>query len=348
MKKILQTAYGDIPTLLHDPVGAAIFLNVVTGTAILSMIPTSHWSRPSLTFFIVGASVAFTVAIAQLIAKRHVRRWMLHANTIFVISLTTVLAEIGKMGDTDFACLYILIILYASLVFSTKITSIYFATCGVAYFLILTFGKPTDNPVAAWAEIIGTAFVANAVVNGLLREVRRAALEDSLTGLPNHRAWQMRLREEMERSDSTSAPLSMAFIDIDKLKVVNDQLGHEAGDQLLQSLGEAWRASIRSRRSDLLARIGGDEFALIAPGSDAEGIKLVVERLRGHLPFNLTISVGTATWDGSESMGSLTRRADKEMYRAKEDRQGQTQPRLKEAQKARSDSNRAMRVDGRP
>ena len=130
------------------------------------------------------------------------------------------------------------------------------------------------------------------------------------------RMWDERLAMEMERSRRSGTALSVIMIDLDDFKEMNDVGGHDAGDRLLQELARAWLAALRGG-SDFLARLGGDEFAVIAPGSDDVGIRSLTNRLNAALPEPITISIGVATWNGTESASDLLRRADHAMYQIK-------------------------------
>ena len=154
------------------------------------------------------------------------------------------------------------------------------------------------------------------VVLGLVSVLRVDAQRDPLTGLANRRMWDERLAMEMERSRRSGTALSVIMIDLDDFKEMNDVGGHDAGDRLLQELARAWLAALRGG-SDFLARLGGDEFAVIAPGSDDVGIRSLTNRLNAALPEPMTISIGVATWNGTESASDLLRRADHAMYQIK-------------------------------
>jgi diguanylate cyclase (GGDEF)-like protein len=123
------------------------------------------------------------------------------------------------------------------------------------------------------------------------------------------------LARELERAARDNRPVTVLLIDVDNLKEVNDTLGHSAGDRLLKACGAAWHERLRS--ADLLARYGGDEFAVILPDCSMDHALVVGERLRGATPNETTSSIGVAQWDGVESSDQMLRRADDAMYQAK-------------------------------
>jgi len=96
------------------------------------------------------------------------------------------------------------------------------------------------------------------------------------------------------------------------LKAINDRRGHAAGDELLRGIADRWRADARA--ADLIARIGGDEFAVLLPGADEAGAQDVVERLIASLPGEASVSFGIAEWDLREDGVGLMARADLRMY----------------------------------
>ena len=148
---------------------------------------------------------------------------------------------------------------------------------------------------------------------GRLDELTRT---DELTGLPNRRAWDELLTHELAVAERHDKPVSVAMLDLDFFKKYNDRYGHLAGDRLLRAAAAAWGASLRA--TDVLARWGGEEFALLLPGCDAAGAAALIERLRGSLPDGVTFSAGVASSDGTDAPRTLIDAADQALYQAKE------------------------------
>jgi diguanylate cyclase (GGDEF)-like protein len=149
----------------------------------------------------------------------------------------------------------------------------------------------------------------------LLGRLEVAARTDDLTGLFNRRAWDEELGRQLSRADRSGAALSVAVLDLDRFKSYNDEHGHQAGDRFLKRIAGAWSNGLRA--GDILARYGGEEFALALPGTDLDHAEHLLERLRGCLPEGQTCSAGVCRWDGSETAGQLTARADTALYAAK-------------------------------
>ena len=141
------------------------------------------------------------------------------------------------------------------------------------------------------------------------------ARQDSLTGIPNRRAWDEELPRAMARARRDGAPLSVAMLDLDNFKTYNDDWGHGRGDELLREVSSSWSGPLRE--VDLLARYGGDEFAVMLQGSSVDAGRLVVERLREASTGLIEFSAGIAAWDGVESAESLMARADAALYNSK-------------------------------
>jgi diguanylate cyclase (GGDEF)-like protein len=149
----------------------------------------------------------------------------------------------------------------------------------------------------------------------LLDELRATALSDPLTGLPNRRAWDERFERELALAGRTGVPISVAAIDLDKLKEVNDALGHEHGDRLIERCARLWAATLRE--TDFIARIGGDEFLVLLPDCPEPVAEQTARRMLAAAPPEHSFSIGLATWDRGEEGYELIQRADRAMYAAK-------------------------------
>jgi diguanylate cyclase (GGDEF)-like protein len=156
-------------------------------------------------------------------------------------------------------------------------------------------------------------------------EARQAAAIDSLTGCLNHAALQTRVREEISRSERTGAPFSLAMVDLNDFKSVNERHGHLVGDTVLRAVAEALRGAIRLH--DQVARYGGDEFVLLLPDAGAVRAPAILERVNtavSHVPapegWLAGAAVGVATWEAGESATALLERADSYARAAKRSR----------------------------
>ena len=161
------------------------------------------------------------------------------------------------------------------------------------------------------------------------KHLEELLMVDDKTGLYNFREFRRRLHEEWARAERYETVLSLVLFDIDDFKQLNDQLGHQAGDEVLADF--ATLVAGGARANDVAARYGGEEFAVILPHTDSEMALRVAERIRCAVhefeflseenPTRITVSAGVATFpddEGVESVDALVRAADIALYRAKD------------------------------
>lgn len=155
-------------------------------------------------------------------------------------------------------------------------------------------------------------------VENLTNEVYKLAALDQLTGLYNRRSGEQRLAEEISRAMRYSRPLTVLLVDIDDLKLINDQMGHAAGDLMLKTFAERLQRAIRG--SDLAVRLGGDEFMVILPECRADEVRHVLSRVEG-LEFEYQgdkvqcrFSRGWTDYKPGEASAELLKRADDALY----------------------------------
>lgn len=156
----------------------------------------------------------------------------------------------------------------------------------------------------------------------LVRE-RELSRTDALTGLLNARAFRELVEREIARAARYGHPLTLAFVDVDDFKRVNDRGGHAAGDRLLRHIAKVISANLRG--SDAVARYGGDEFVVLLPVADEAAARATVaklaERIRAgtaELPYAVTVSIGAVSWRGDgASVDLLLEKADRLMYEVK-------------------------------
>nr|WP_225776995.1 diguanylate cyclase [Pseudomonas sp. Marseille-Q3773] len=160
-------------------------------------------------------------------------------------------------------------------------------------------------------------------LKGVEEELRRLSVTDSLTGIHNRRYFQERLKYELERAQRDGLALAVIMLDIDHFKRINDRFGHAVGDRVLRSL--CLRIGQRLRRTDVFCRLGGEEFMVLCPGSDAEQARLLaLELWQGlrNVPVEgvgrVTASFGVAGWRPGEGADALLLRADAGVYAAKQ------------------------------
>lgn len=171
-------------------------------------------------------------------------------------------------------------------------------------------------------------FFQSRLVKEQREKVRQLARRDQLTGLYNRREFESRFEEEFERARRYDLNLAVLMLDLDHFKEVNDTYGHQAGDTVLQRVGQVMKSS--SRQVDIAGRYGGEEFTMVLPETDEDGGANVAERVKDKVEqldfetedgeaFSVTTSIGVAGLRGNErNHEDLIRRADEALYRAKE------------------------------
>jgi diguanylate cyclase (GGDEF)-like protein len=157
----------------------------------------------------------------------------------------------------------------------------------------------------------------------LLERERLTARTDFLTGVANSRAFSEALDQAIARAQRHDLALALGYVDVDDFKTINDRLGHSTGDQVLRSVAQAIRAVLRA--SDSVGRLGGDEFGVLLPDTDADAAEAVLQRLRRDLAalaaqqgWPLSVSIGAVVCRPTEcDVDQLIRRADALMYEVK-------------------------------
>ncbi len=152
-----------------------------------------------------------------------------------------------------------------------------------------------------------------------------AALTDALTGMQNRRYFDDALKEYLDEFGRIDKPVGLMIFDLDHFKQVNDTHGHDVGDEVLRAVANCLKDM--TRYHDVVARLGGEEFAVVAPNMDSDMLIRLGERIRGgiagmpilsgNVRLRITASVGLAVWDRKESAEDFFRRADQNLYRAK-------------------------------
>jgi diguanylate cyclase (GGDEF)-like protein len=285
-------------------------------------------------------AVAAVVVVAVLLVNHdRLPLWTFHLTLAAGTALISFVIHASGDPTSAYTMLYVWVGLYAFYFFRLSQAFLQVALVGIGYGVVLHYEEAVAVPAARWMITVGTVIAAGILiaflktrVEMLMERLRDTARTDPLTGLLNRRGFDECFTYELERTRRGSGRLSLVLLDLDHFKEVNDRLGHSAGDVALERLGSVLNAT--KRQIDVAARVGGEEFALLLPDSDADGAFSVCERVRqrvrdglavqlpapmdGIADVPLTVSLGIASFpvDGTIP-AELLRAADRALYEAK-------------------------------
>jgi diguanylate cyclase (GGDEF)-like protein len=232
-------------------------------------------------------------------------------------------------GTTDGAILYSWPVLWEAYFFGRRGTVLVIACVGIFHGLALIAMPDDAGNLDRWIDVMASVTVIGTVVEILAARNRRLlarisdeARVDDLTGLLNRRGFEERARVELAWARREQIPLAVVCFDLDSFKCVNDEFGHEVGDLVLARFAECFRRE--SRQVDVAARMGGEEFVALLPGSDLDAAYLFAERVRMAFECTapdgaprVTASAGAAGAVAPDRLDGLVRSADMALYAAK-------------------------------
>jgi diguanylate cyclase (GGDEF)-like protein len=272
--------------------------------------------RPT-TLLLALTGVGVVLAVGLLVAGSRVGHAGLSATVAVVIAITSIL--VGASSTTGGAMLagyaYVWITVYSGLFLSPGATRLHAALITIGFGLGL-LATGLDETLTAWILVSATVWGSGYALSRLSERVRRQAETDPLTGLLNRRAFITAAEREHELAARTGADLAVVLVDLDDFKAINDREGHAAGDRLLADLAHAWHGVLRP--ADVLARHGGDEFALLLPATSEDGAARAVTRL--HAAHPAAWSAGAAAWPPGTSLDAALAAADAKLYEVKRGR----------------------------
>jgi diguanylate cyclase (GGDEF)-like protein/putative nucleotidyltransferase with HDIG domain len=277
----------------------------------------------------VGGAAALC-GLLLLLLQRQLPRWAFHPVTVVATVLSTLAIYSWGEGSTYGPLPYLWIAFFAFYFFGFAAALAHLALIAAAFAVQLGALSLDYTPVAGWIATVLTLLLTGVVVAtirdrlaALIEGLTHAARRDPLTDLLNRRGFEEVFDVELERARRTEAPISLIVCDLDRFKRINDAFGHAAGDEALKRVAVCIRTVKRS--FDSAARVGGEEFALLAPDCDEHGAYMLAERVRGDVERGfasghgpLTGSLGIATFPlHGQSPEALLRAADQALYAAK-------------------------------
>ncbi len=311
-------------------------LMLVGGTAIFvlaAVVLHSPEAELGAYWILAGVTLAAAVIVLALPPKARGAAWIPGAVVATgILAITAGLYFNGERsgGPPAFSeFFYIWPAFYIGYFFTRRAVVAWLGLIALSYTAVLI---AIDPPEAATRWVVTISVVSGAAialhllrrdVDRLLERLRETARTDSLTTLLNRRGFDERFELELDRSRRTGDSVALLIGDVDRFKELNDRFGHAAGDTALAAVAQTLSAGCRS--IDTVARVGGEEFAILLPATDAEGGVGVAERLRGEIaeiaasdgePLTISFGVVQAPRDG-ESPQELIDAADRALYDAK-------------------------------
>ena len=267
-----------------------------------------------------------------LVVNERVPEWTYHPIGVLGTAVSTAAAYGWGSASAYGPLLYVWVTVFAFYVFARGPALVHLALMAAGYALALVLENPVENPLDGWLATIGTLVGTGLFVSfvrdrlgDMLHRLREAAHRDPLTDLLNRRGFQQVFDTELERARRADQSLSLIVGDLDRFKRVNDAHGHAAGDDVLRRVADAIGGA--KRGFDSASRVGGEEFAVLAPDCDEHGAYMLAERIRVavHEALSeesrdsaLTISFGISTFPThGQSADGLLGTADQALYAAK-------------------------------
>jgi diguanylate cyclase (GGDEF)-like protein len=316
---------------LMGPVSGLLWLTAGIAAAVCQALPGMPGRAPLLAWALIVVVVVYGVAC--------VRGWIAwekatlrhHACAVVVFQPLIALGLWVSGGvDSYLGPILVLPTLYVAYFFPPGLAWPLAVIEIATYFTPFAYSGASDRHLlvgrtvmyaAAYAGLVATIQYLKAHLVAAEQRQRRMAHEDPLTGLPNRRAFDLALDDCV----AAGRPFSVLLVDVDRFKAINDTFGHTVGDEVLRAIATSARCSVRA--SDTLARIGGDELALVAPGAGVDGAARLASALHGAVvsvcpvdgaaPVTLTISCASYPEDGVDR-DALLLAADRRLHEVKD------------------------------
>lgn len=290
---------------------ACLFLAGLIGSAVAAAVPF-HPGRP--VYLLTGVAALCAVLAAGLYFAGH--RLGRRATHVLLALLTvtiglTVMRSATMAGAMISGYALTWIAIFAAYFLPLRHAVLHAAGISASFGAALVVaGYPVATPLVV---LSGSVFAATLGLGDLVRRLNEQARTDQLTGLLNRFGFREVAARQLALAQRTGAQVTVAVIDLDAFKEVNDRAGHAAGDELLRDLAEAWRGELRD--SDVVGREGGDEFVLLLPSTSRSQAAELLARLAAASPASW--SAGLAEWWPGEDLSSCLMRADAALYEVK-------------------------------
>jgi diguanylate cyclase (GGDEF)-like protein len=297
-------------------------LYLVSSGGAIAVLVLPHW-RGTNSWGVAAVTLGMIISAVALRAYgRALSRMAVHLMPLpGMLFVSLGVWAVGPGGAGAIASFYTMLAMGAFTYLARRVGITYLVAAATLYGALLAHWHVRGWP-AQVAVMFSTSLIASYTAGRLMRRIRELAWRDELTGLANRRAWYHELEVQIANARRRREPLTVAVIDLDNFKTVNDTLGHDAGDRLLRDVARFWDRHVR--RGDTLARWGGDEFGLVLPACPVAEAFAIVERLRESVPGAQSFSAGVAAWHPDDTADEVVVRADRALYDAKRRGRAQT------------------------
>ncbi len=301
------------------PVWTLIAWSLLSGLNLLFAITFPANNKPPDPTTVGTCLYALLIVITLLVLGPRTPNWLLLAFLSGAIGATTMLVygALTPLGGAVFALPYVVYSSYAALWWRRRVAVAFLLVMAIAYFAVLSLRGAMPYMLVTWLVIMTICMGLVLLLGYLVNHLVSIATVDPLTGLLN-RTGLMTLLVLAPTAGRRTQPRTVAVIDLDGLKQVNDTEGHRAGDVVLHDFGQALRGIARA--DDIVARTGGDEFLVVLPVTTEDQAEVFLARLARST--DISWSSGVSAWNPDMSYDEAIARADERMYQAKRDRGG--------------------------
>ncbi|HWH31971.1 MAG TPA: diguanylate cyclase [Egibacteraceae bacterium] len=318
----------------HVRIGVSLS-QLTLGVCLVYTLRYADPSRRGVLLALIGIAFASTLGVNLLPLRRILSGRAAVPFFAAWSALLTLLIVLGSLGDgggdTPLALLYFMPVVYGAIAYPPGgVIALGIAVVGAAVVTrIVGGGSPGGTLMLGGTLALVTTMCAVSARNhwrttrsqtALAERLAHLADHDGLTGCLNHRAFHERLRQEAARAVRYERALGLLLVDLDGFKAVNDGHGHPCGDAVLAAVGDVLRATTRD--TDIVGRVGGDEFAVLLPETGCDEAHLLAERIRAAVgalrePVPVTASIGVAALPPAHDAATLLAAADVAVYQAK-------------------------------
>jgi diguanylate cyclase (GGDEF)-like protein len=294
-----------------------VVLTVIALIGAVQALATAMWPPNADTNSVLNLLLGLAclaIALVTMFAAGRVGMWYLNVALAAAILIVSAFALVTHSGQGQMLCGFTMVMLglFAAYFLPPRSAYSQLALLVVTFSAVLIAHPHLITPLYGIAMVVIIVIVA-LVVASLVRHLRDEAVHDPLTGTLNRRGLAESAAVAHELDLRAHRPTAVVEMDLNGFKAYNDHHGHAAGDDLLVAVARAWKRELRG--SDLLARIGGDEFVVVLPDTDQPSAEAMLTRM--PLDLGIAWSSGISMWSQGEALSDVIQRADAALYRNK-------------------------------